>query len=596
MSAAGKRIGTLGLLGTSWRLMVKRCPREAFLIACFTVVGSAFAGAVTYGWKLFFGATYSLTRGDATVNRFLYGFALLVIVYAAQNTFKVLSRLYQPKFMEEVKFSILGEIHEKVDAIPAEYYEDSSLYDTIHRANDIVSSGRFMRFFLNGIAAVQEIITVVSVSLVLASFSLWLIPLCFVSVFPSFAARVVRGTRYYYMKVYQTPRIRIRDYLWSLLISRDSLKEVRVFGFGDYLKDRWADCKKELQDEEWAFTRKHGLIQLAVDCSKTLGLGVGILLLVWLMTKNAIEVGAFGAALAALQMVQSSFNGFLVQLSLASEKVPFVADLFRFLGIEETSGNGGLGLSQLTGGIELDGVSFAYPGTEKVVLKDVSLNIRKGETIALVGLNGAGKTTLAKLILGLYKPTKGRIRYDGVDLTDYDMKTVYRRASAVFQDYVKYQLTLRENIGFGSISEIDDDGRIMEAIEEVELGDVLEKLPCGLQSQLGREFGGAELSGGEWQKVAIARGLIGRGDVVVLDEPTASLDPVTESEVFRRFAELARDKTAILISHRVGSARMADRIVVLEESRIVEVGSHEELMERRGRYHELFSLQAQWYQ
>lgn len=595
MSGTGKKTGTLRLLGASWRLMVKRCPKEALSIACFTVAGGALAGAVTYGWKLFFGAIYYLTRGNGTATGVVYSFALLLILYVTQSAFKVLSGLYQPKFMEEVKLSILGEIHEKVDAIPTEFYEDSSLYDKMHRANAIVSSGRFMKFFLNGIATAQEIITVISVSLVLASFSLSLIPPCFLSVLPSFVARIVRGTRYYYMTVYQTPRIRLRDYLWSLLISKDSLKEARVFGFGDYLKDRWADCKRELQDEEWAFTRKHALIQLAVDCSKSAGLGAGLLLLVWLMTKDALEVGAFGAAFASLQVVQSSFNSFLVQLSLASEKVPFVADLFRFLGTEETGSTGSLVFSQLRSGIEVDGVSFAYPGTDKTVLKDINLKIRQGETVALVGLNGAGKTTLAKLILGLYKPTKGRIKYDGIDLTEYDMKAVYKRASAVFQDYMRYQLTLRENIGFGSIDEIDDDSRIMEAIEQVELEDVLKKLPSGLQSQLGREFGGAELSGGEWQKVAIARGIIRRGDIVVLDEPTASLDPVTESEVFRKFAGLAKGRTAILISHRVSSARLADRIVVLEEGRIVETGSHEELMERRGRYHELFSLQAQWY-
>lgn len=595
-SAPGRQVGILGLLGSSWRLLASRSPRQAALIVCLTGASGLFAGAVTYCWKLFFDSVYVMITGHSGMSRLPYAFTLLLVFYIMQHAFRFLARVYQPKFMEDVKYSILEEIHEKVDAIPLEYYENPSLYDTMHRASDIVSSGRFLRFFLNGITAFQEAVTSVSVSLVLASFSPWLILLCILSVSPSFVARIVRGTRYYYLKTYETPRIRIRDYLWSLLISRDSLKEARAFGFGDYLKDRWVECSRQLQDEEWTFTRKHGLVQLAVDCAKSLGLGAGIFVLVWLMTEGAIEAGTFGAALAALQTVQTSFNSFLIQLALAGEKVPFVADLFRFLNMKDNRGRGIVKLDQLTRGIELVGVSFAYPGTDRMVLKDINLTIGKGETIALVGLNGAGKTTLVKLILGLYKPTKGEIRYDGVDIRNYDDKSVYQRASAVFQDYVKYHLTLRENIAFGTVGEIHDDGRIMQAIEEVELANVVAKLPQGLDSQLGREFGGAELSGGEWQKVAIARGIINKGDVVVLDEPTASLDPVTESEVYRRFAELARGRTAILISHRVGSARMADRIVVLEDGRIVEEGSHEGLTERRGRYHELFSLQAQWYQ
>lgn len=597
MSAArAKRMGTFRLLAASWRLLIKRCPREAALIGFFTIVGSAFAGLVTYGWKFFFGAAYTLADGSGTIERLLLGFGILLLFYIAQNALQVFSRLYQPFFMEEVKFSILSEIHEKVSVIPTESYENPSLYDAMHRANDIVSSGRFMRFFLNGLAATQEIITVVSVSLVLASFSPWLIPLCVLSVIPPFVARVLKGTRYYYMRVYQTPKIRIQEYLWSLLTSRETLKEVRVFGFGDYLKKRWADFKKELQDEEWAFVRKHGLIQSAVDCSRSLGLGLGIVLLVWLVTRNLIEAGAFGAGFAALQMVQDSFNGFLVQLSAMTEKVPFVADLLRFLEIGQAGDNYGLEFTGLKEGIEVDNLGFSYPGSSETALTDVSLEVRKGETVALVGLNGAGKTTLAKLILGLYAPSAGQVRYDGVSLADYKRETVYRRASAVFQDYVKYLLTFRENIGFGRIDELDNDQLILEVVDQVELGNVLDRLPDRLNTQLGREFGGEELSEGEWQKLAIARGLIRQGDVVVLDEPTASLDPVIESEVFQKFAELVRDKTGILISHRVGSARVAQRIIVLSEGRIVEMGSHEELMKRQGAYYKLFSLQAQWYQ
>lgn len=595
MSGSAGKSGILRLLCSSWRLLIKRCPKEAVLIFTFALGGSALAGAVTYFWRMLFEETYALSLGRWDLNRFVAAFGLLFAARVVQRSLQVVERIYQPAFVERVKMSLLAEIHDQADLIPLEHYENPSLYDTMHRAHEIVSSGRFMRFFLNGFAALSQGITVVSVCLVLASFSPWLIPICLVSVVPTFAARLIRGTRYYYMKVYQTPRIRIRDYLWSLLTSKESVKEIKTFGCGDYLQGKWWEQKERLEDEEWRFVRKQGWIQLAVDCSRILGLGLGIACLVWLMLKDALDVGAFGAGFMALQTVQDSFGGFLIQLSLASEKVPFVCDFFRFLGLSPAADDSGCRLGQLTEGITLDGVSFSYPGTKRAALENIDLHIRPGETVALVGANGAGKTTLAKLILGLYRPTEGTIMYNGRVLSDYEARSVYRRVSAVFQDYTRYQLTLRENVGFGDMDRMNDDSAILSALQRADFADIVQKLPAGLDSHLGREFGGTELSGGEWQRVAIARGVIRDGDVIVLDEPTASLDPVTEADIFRRFARLVQGQTAVLVSHRIGSVRMADRIVVLAEGRIVEQGTHEELLRRKGTYHKLFNLQAQWY-
>jgi len=247
-------------------------------------------------------------------------------------------------------------------------------------------------------------------------------------------------------------------------------------------------------------------------------------------------------------------------------------------------------------GITLDHVSFKYPGTDKWVLEDISFTIHAGETVALVGANGAGKTTLVKLLTRLYDPTEGRVLLDGIDLRDFDPAEVRSRAGVIFQDYVKFQLTARENVGFGRIEAIDDQARIESAVDEAGAGSVIAELPDGYDTPLGRWFqDGQELSIGQWQKIALARAFMRDADLLILDEPTASLDVRSEYEVFQAFHDLTAGKMAVLISHRFSSVRMADRIVVIENGRVIENGTHDTLVLAGGRYAELFDLQAASY-
>jgi len=246
-------------------------------------------------------------------------------------------------------------------------------------------------------------------------------------------------------------------------------------------------------------------------------------------------------------------------------------------------------------GIELIGVSFTYPGSQQPVLHDVNLVIQPGERIALIGENGAGKSTLIRLILGLYRPQEGRILLGGRDIQDIPREELFRCFAAVFQEYARYQFTVADNIRFGRQWDADD-AAIQRAAVQSGADAFIQRLPDGYRTLLGKPLGGVDLSGGEWQKLAIARALVRQAPVVILDEPTAALDPKAEAEVYRQFGEMTRGRTAILISHRLGSARLADRIVVLKAGRIVEIGTHEELLARGGEYAGFFSLQAQWYQ
>jgi ATP-binding cassette subfamily B protein len=287
-------------------------------------------------------------------------------------------------------------------------------------------------------------------------------------------------------------------------------------------------------------------------------------------------------------------------LSRLYENNLFLDNLFSYLTLEPdmaVPAKATLAPSSIRNGIEFRGVSFRYPNTEPWVLQDVNLHIQPRERIALVGPNGAGKTTLVKLLTRLYDPIEGQILLDGVDLREYDPASLQQRIGVVFQDFVQYQLTARENIGFGQVEALDDTARVMVAAEKGGAHPIIEKLPEGYEAQLGRRWEkGHELSGGEWQKVALSRAFMRDAEVLVLDEPTANLDAEAEYEVFCRFGELTAGKIAVLISHRFSTVRMADRIVVLEGGRITEIGSHEELLARGKTYAYLFTLQAQGYQ
>jgi ATP-binding cassette subfamily B protein len=245
--------------------------------------------------------------------------------------------------------------------------------------------------------------------------------------------------------------------------------------------------------------------------------------------------------------------------------------------------------------VEADGLTFTYPGRSSPVVRGISLRIERGERLAIVGENGAGKTTLVKLLIGLYQPDAGVVRLDGVPLVQGHAQEVRRRIAAVFQDYAAFQLTARENIGFGDLARLPDGRALAEAARRTGFADFIESLPQGYDTYLGRQFGETELSGGQWQRLALARAFFREADVLVLDEPTAALDPLAELALFERFAELARGRTALMISHRLGVARLADWVIVLQGGMIVEEGPHDRLVAKDGVYAALFAAQAQWY-
>ena len=399
----------------------------------------------------------------------------------------------------------------------------------------------------------------------------------------------------------RTPQARKAQYLRELLLNRDEAKEVKLFALFDHLRGEWRDNARSLAAERRRLTAKKAWLDALSGLVRSWAYSLCLAILAYFLTGGALTIGQYGMLMQAVQQFARRLDTIVYAIGLSFEQCLYLGDLFEFLGMERRT-NGRTPALEVARGrqpakdltLRLEDVSFQYPGTERPTLRDLSLEIRPGERIALVGENGAGKTTLIKLVMGLYQVSSGRILLGGRLLQEWDPEELRPLFAAVFQNFVKYQFSVRDNIAFGAL-EIEGEDRIRKAAEMAGAAEFIDKFPNQYHTLLGRPLGGVDLSIGQWQKLATARGLLRPSKFIILDEPTSALDPKAEAQVFRRFAEMTRDKTAILISHRLGSARIADRILVLKDGRLIEEGDHESLVAMEGEYARLFRLQARWY-
>jgi ATP-binding cassette, subfamily B, bacterial len=476
-------------------------------------------------------------------------------------------------------------------------YEDPSFQDKLERAR-VQATDRLSMIQQMG-RLLQQVIATIALAAGIVWFSPWLFLLLLACVVPAFIGESHFAFLGYSQAFRQTPVRRQMDYLRYLGVSKESAKELKVFGLNSHLTNRFASLSDQIYVENVSLAKRRFLASSFLTLLTTVGYYAGYIYILYQTLAGRLSVGTLqflaGAIAGASMNLQSIFSTFS---SIADQSL-FLSDLLSFLELCPTvrsKENGLLCPRPIRKGIEFRNVSFAYPGTSRLVLQDLNLHLAHGERIALIGENGEGKTTIVKLLMRLYDPTEGEIHLDGVDLREYDLEDYTSQVAVIFQDFMRYDMTARENIAIGRITETENLPSIVAAARKSMAEEVIRKLHRGYEQMLGRRFeGGVDLSGGEWQKVALARAYLRGAQVLILDEPTASLDARSEHEVFKRFAELTEGKLSVLISHRFSTVRMADRIIVLEKGQISEQGRHEQLIANGGRYAEMFDMQASNY-
>ncbi|WP_129135641.1 ABC transporter ATP-binding protein [Luteimonas sp. YGD11-2] len=486
---------------------------------------------------------------------------------------------------------------EHAATLDLEDFEDPELQDKLDRARR-QTMGR-MSLLGQLFGQVQDIVTVASFAAGLLIYAPWLILLLAVALLPAFVGESHFNALGYTLNFHWTPERRQLEYVRQTGASVESAKEVKIFDLHRFLIDRYRTLAEGFYRANRALARRRAFWGTLLSALGTLGYYVAYAYIVWRTIRGDFSIGDLTFLAGSFRRLRQLLEGLLIGFSQVAGQALYLEDLFSFFAIEPEirSRPDAVPVPRpIREGFVFENVGFRYPDAERWAVRHLDFELRAGEVLALVGENGAGKTTLVKLLARLYDPDEGRILLDGRDLRDYDLDELRANIGVIFQDFVRYHLTAAENIGVGQIGAMDDRERIVDAARRAMADEVIAELPGGYDQLIGRRFKtGVDLSGGQWQKIAIARAYMRDAQVMILDEPTAALDARSEYEVFRRFKELSHQRTAVLISHRFSSVRMADRILVLEQGQLEASGTHDQLMAAGGRYAELFELQAAGY-
>lgn len=485
------------------------------------------------------------------------------------------------------------ELGEKGTRLSMICYENTETNNMLKRAKNCIEQERFSDLSLSVFNILAEFLKVNGTLLVLAGFHPVLVGISLLSVFPYLIVRLVRGKEFYELKRYQAAGERRRNYLYHLFGDKQAVKELRIFEIEDYIEQKMYAARDNMKQEVWNFKKRdmRSLLICEIFCKS--GYLLSIFSTILLLLHQVLDVGMMAAALVAFTSFQTAAKYFLVSLGRIPECAAFVKDYYDFMDMEEAE-KGTEKLCSDFDSIKVKQLCFSYPGRKTPAVSNLSFTIKRNEVVAIVGNNGSGKTTLVKLLTGLYQAQKGQIYYGRQNLRSLDPEEFYKQISFVSQDFIKYELTVRENIGIGDWKQMENTDKIYMLLHQVGLETFISQ--ASVNQLLGNEFGGRELSVGQWQKLAIARGMMKDSSVIFLDEPTAALDPLMETKVLKMFLKIAREKTAIIVSHRIGICKEVDKIIVMKEGKIAEIGNHEKLLAEKGEYYRLYTMQQKWYE
>jgi ATP-binding cassette, subfamily B, bacterial len=554
--------------------------------------------AMLWIWMLTLDGAVALMTGSSTSARYVWtliGLELAVTVVTdllgrwGAVAFGVLS----DRFGRQLSVGLMNH----AQTFELEAFEDPAFLDMLERARR--ESGQRLALLMSVLNIGQDLLSVVAFSMLFAALSGWFFLVIFAVAIPACIGETHFAAVSHVMFRRRSKERRFLDYLRYLCAGSQSVKEVKMFGLGPHLAGLYTETARQMEREDKTLATRRALVGGGLNIVALIGYYASYGFVFRMFLEQAITIGMLMFMIRALSRARGHVEQLTSRISDVAQEIRGVNDLYTCMERAPACAVGAPTVRiacAVRDGFELQDVGFRYPGAPRWALRHISLRLRVGETVALVGPNGAGKTTLVNLLVRFYEPTEGRILLDGIDLRNYEPGDLRKRIGAVFQDFMRYDLTVRENIGFGDLTALGEEARLAAAATVSGASALIGRLPRGYDQILGRRFeGGANLSGGEWQRLALARAFVGNPDVLILDEPTAALDAQAECDLFERMVAAAAGRLVILISHRFSTARVADRLVVLGNGMVQEEGTHEQLLARRGRYAALFEMQAAGY-
>jgi ATP-binding cassette, subfamily B, bacterial len=592
-----ERLSALRNLPELFRLVWQSSPGKTTVSFVLRIARSAMPVALLYVGKLIIDQVVGLNRHGGSQHDLwklvVIEFLLAILTDGLNRAINLVDGLLGDLFSNYTSMKIMRH----AATLDLDQFEDSIFYDKLERARQ-QTVGRSI-LLSQVMSQVQDFITMAFLLTGLLAFNPWLILLLVIAIIPSFLGESYFNSRNYALTRSQTPERRELDYVRYLGASDETAKEVKIFGLADFITGRFKTLSDKFYRDNSKLAVRRSAWGTFFSVLGSVGYYAAYGFIIYQTVTGKSSVGTLTFLAGSFRQLSSLMENMLSRFTTVSQGAIYLDDFLEFFEIQPKISVAASPVpfpNPIKQGFTFENVGFKYHNSDNWANRHLNFTLKPGEKLALVGENGAGKTTLVKLLARLYSPTEGRILLDGVDLKDYAIEDLRQNIGVIFQDYLRYQMTFSQNIAVGNISEIDNKDLIQKAAQESLADTLAEKLPNRYEQWLGRRFNdGVELSGGEWQKVALARAYMKDAQVLILDEPTAALDARAEYEVFQRFAELTKGKSAVLISHRFSTARLADRILVLDKGMILEMGTHYELLLQEGRYAELFHLQAQGY-